>query len=47
MSENNEKPPLPHHLKYHNYSNFEDTSITVDQQYADDICWVSHAEHII
>ena len=47
MSENNEKPPLPHHLEDHNYSNYEDTSFTIDQQYADDIGWASTAEHII
>ena len=47
VSENNEKPPLPHHLEDHNYSNYEDTSFTIDQQYADDIGWASTAEHII
>ena len=47
MNEKNEKPPLPHHFEDHNYSNYEDTSFTVDQQYADDIGWASTAEHII
>ena len=47
VSEKNEKPPLPHHLEDHTYSNYEDTSFTVDQQYADDIGWASTAEHII
>ena len=47
VSENNEKPPLPHHLEDHNYSNYEDTSFTIDQQCADDIGWASTAEHII
>ena len=47
MHKNNEKPPLPHHLEDYNYSNYEDTSFTVDQQYADYIGWESTAEHII
>ena len=47
VSEKNVKPPLPHHLEDHTYSNYEDTSFTVDQQYADDIGWASTAEHII
>ena len=47
MSKKNEKPPLPQHLEDHNYSNYEDASLTVDQQCADDIGWTSTAEHII
>ena len=47
LSEKNKQPPLPHHLEDHNYSNYVDTSFTVDQQYADDIGWASTAEHII
>ena len=35
------------YLEDHNYSNYEDTSFTIDQQYADDIGWASTAEHII
>ena len=47
MSEKSEKPPLPNHLEDHNYSNYDDTSFTVDQQYADDIGSASTTEHII
>ena len=49
VSVKNEKPPLPHHLEDHTYSNYEDTSFTVDQQYDeyDDIGWSSTAKHII
>ena len=35
------------HHEDHNYSNYEDTSLTVDQKYADDIGWASSAEPII
>ena len=47
VSEKNENPPLPDHLEDHNYSNYVDTSFTVDQQYADNIGWASTADHII
>ena len=47
MSQNFERPPLPHHLEDQNYQNYEDISFTVDQHYSGDIGWLSTAEHII
>ena len=37
VSENNKKHPLPHNLEDHDYSLYENTSFTVDHQYADDV----------
>ena len=44
---NSEKQPLPHYLKDHEYSNYEDPSFTLDQQYADDIGWASTSQHVL
>ena len=45
--EKQKKTSLPHHFEDHNYSNYDDTSLTIDQQNADDIGWASTTEHII
>ena len=47
IKENSEKQPLPQQLEDHDYSNYEDPSFTLDQQYADDIGWASTSQHVL
>ena len=47
VSKKNKNPSLPYPFEDHNYSDCEDTSLTLDQQYTNDIGWTSTAEHII
>ena len=47
FQQNSYKDPTPTFLNDHNYAQYEEFALTIDQQYADDIGWASTATHVL